>query len=450
MTPPSFRSVQEVYGHLLSFANAEKGQTVEFKLDRMREIAARLGNPQSARPCLHVAGSKGKGSVSTMLASILESSGRETGLYTSPHVADFRERITSAGEFYPDEVYLAAFAELALLAPGPEAFPPGQAPTFFELATLLAFLVFRSAGCAAAVYETGLGGRLDSTNIVEPEASVLTPIELEHTEYLGSTITAIAGEKAGIIKPGRPAFTSALDPSALEVFRRTAEARGSPLRILSEEVVISEVRVARSGTEALAVFRDREVFPEPVVLRSPMIGEVQAGNAALAALTARLSTFRAPPQAVLDGIARAALPARFQILPGEPPVVLDGAHTPASMAYTAGTFSRFFPGPAVLVFACAGDKRAREMAETLAGQFRRAIVTRPGTFKKSDPAAAAAGFAAAGFEVDRIDDTEQALREGLRRAGDAGLPLLVAGSFFLCAEALSVFRDRIREGSPRS
>lgn len=444
MAAPSFRSVRDIYEYLLSFVNAEKGQTVEFKLDRMRDLARRLGDPQIASPCLHVAGSKGKGSVSTMLAKILEASGRTTGLYTSPHILDFRERITRAGEFFPESAYRAAMEELAphVVGAGPERFVGNELPTFFELATLLAFLVYRNQGCDAAVYEVGLGGRLDSTNIVTPEASVITVIEREHTEYLGTTIPEIAGEKAGILKPGVPAFTGSRDPAALEVFRRIAVEKGSELRVLAEECSIRDIRLTRAGTESIVAFRDREVFPEPVLLRTPLVGEAQAENAALAALTARLSSFRPSPEAVLEGIARASLPARFQILDGEPPVILDGAHTPASMAYTAEAFRRLFPGPAVLVFACAEDKRPEEMARVLAGQFRRAIVTRPGTFKKSKPETTAKAFGAAGFEVDLVPDTEEALGVGMERARAAGIPLLVTGSFYLCAAALAAFREQ--------
>ena len=204
--------------------------------------------------------------------------------------------------------------------------------------------------------------------------------------------------------------------------------------------------MTKTGTEAVAAFRDPEVFPEPVRLRTPLIGEVQIENAALAALAARLSSFRAAPEAVLEGLSRAVLPARFQIIPGEPPVVLDGAHTPASMSFTATAFAGLFPGPAVLVFACAQDKRPEEMARVLSTSFRHAIVTRPGTFKKSDPAAAAAGFERAGFTVDRIYDTDEAILEGLRRAGTAGRPMLVTGSFYLCARALALLGPRVGAG----
>ncbi len=307
---------------------------------------------------------------------------------------------------------------------------------------MLAFLVFRAEDCSAAVYETGLGGRLDSTNIVCPEASIITPIELEHTEYLGSTIPAIAGEKAGIIKPGKPVFTSARAPGALETFREVSRQRGSALHVLEEEVVLSEVRVSRTGTDVVAAFRDPEVFPEPVRLHTPLVGSVQAENAALAALTARLSSFRVSPEAVLSGMARTRIPARFQVLPGEPPVILDGAHTPSSLKYLLETFADIFPGPAILIFACAQDKNHGEMARLLSRRFDRVIVTRPGTFKKSDPEAVATSVERAGMRADRVFDTAEALAVGLDRAAESGDPLLVTGSFYLCAEALLAFKGR--------
>lgn len=445
MSAPSFRTVQDIYEYFLSFVNVEKGQATEFKLDRMRGMASRLGEPQLCCPCVHVAGSKGKGSISAMLSRVLEASGRKTGLYTSPHILDWRERTARAGELFPDSSFLAAMEELVPHVVGKSArdFEGGELPTFFELTTLLAFLVFRRERCDAAVYETGLGGRLDSTNIVRPEACVITTIELEHTEFLGDTVAAIAGEKAGIFKPGVPAFTSARNPEALAVFRSTAVERDCSLRILSEEVELSDVRISREGTQARAVFRDPDIFSGPVLLKTPMIGEIQAQNAALAALVARASSFRAPHESVLAGIAQARLPARFQILPGNPPVVLDGAHTPESMAHTVQAFERLFPGPAVLIFACAHDKRHAQMAQVLRPLFDRVIVTKPGGFKQSDPGAVAESFREAGFAVDREDDTESALKAGLRRAQSISAPLLVAGSFYLCAEALRLYESRV-------
>ncbi len=439
--PHRLETVDAVYTRLLEFVNFEKGQSVDFKFDRVRSLLSALGNPEAASPCLHVAGSKGKGSVSTMLARILEASGRKTGLYTSPHLIDFSERISRAGDALGDGFLLSAWDRLGPLVDGKRAdeWPGGMEPTFFELATVLGFLSFVEAGMDAAVYEVGMGGRLDTTNVVSPQAVAITAIELEHTEFLGDTIAEIAFEKAGIIKPGVPAFTSAARPEALEVIRRVAAERNAPMRVLDGECSISEVRVDRRGTEALLSFRDRSIFPEPVRVRTPIIGAIQARNAALAALVARASPFACAPEAVVEGLASARIRARFEILPTEPAIVLDGAHTPESVGFALESFRSIFPEGGVLVFACAHDKRHAEMALALGRGFGEAIVTRPGTFKQSDPGSVEASFKAAGFRTELVSDTAEALREGRRRSIASGKPLLVLGSFYLAAEAAKLF-----------
>jgi len=439
--PHRLETVEAVYARLLEFVNFEKGQSVDFKFDRVRSLLFALGNPEAASPCLHVAGSKGKGSVSTMLARILEASGRKTGLYTSPHLIDFSERISRAGDALGDGFLLSAWDRLGPLVDGKRAdeWPGGMEPTFFELATVLGFLAFVEAGMDAAVYEVGMGGRLDTTNVVSPEAIAITAIELEHTEFLGNTIGEIAFEKAGIVKPGVSAFTSATRPEALEVFRRVAAERNAPLRVLDEECSISELRVDRFGTEAVLSFRDRSIFPEPLRVRTPVIGAVQARNAALAAMVARESSFACPTEAVVAGLAAARIRARFEILPSEPAIVLDGAHTPESVALALESFRSIFPEGGVLVFACAHDKRHAQMALSLARGFSEVIVTKPGTFKQSDPSAVEASFRAAGFRTELVADTAEALEEGRRRSVESGKPFLVLGSFYLAAEAAKLF-----------
>ncbi|MCX7025857.1 MAG: bifunctional folylpolyglutamate synthase/dihydrofolate synthase [Spirochaetes bacterium] len=437
---PAVTAVRDIFSYFLTFVNMEQGHKVDFRLDRILGMLSALGSPELSVPCFHVAGSKGKGSVSAMLASILEAEGLATGLYTSPHILDYRERITRAGTFLPDGTYLHAFSALApiLEARDPSAFAGGELPSFFELSTVLAFLCFRDSGFGAAVYEVGLGGRLDSTNVVLPEASVITPIELEHTEWLGRTIREIAGEKAGIIKDGVPVFTSAVHPDALEVFRATAVARSARLRVLSEEAGLSDISVGLGGTSATVEFRDPAVHSGPLELSTPMIGRVQAENAALAMLASRLSTFRPSVGSCVRGIARASLPARFEVISRDPTVVLDGAHTPGSIRNAIGTWSSLFPSGGVLLFACAIDKHHAEMAGMLKRCFASVIVTKPGSFKPSDPAAVAGSFASAGFAVTLEPDTAAAYSVAILRATSTGSPLLVTGSFYLCSEIMKL------------
>lgn len=440
----SFATTDELYSYLLGFVNVEKGQATVFKLDRMADLCSRLGDPQRAYKTIHVAGSKGKGSVSTMIARILEAAGHTTGLYTSPHILRWKERISLAGEEMPEEIILRAASEVVPLVEGrgKADFPGGELPTYFELTTLIAFCAFREAGCDRAVIETGLGGRLDSTNVVDSAASVITPIELEHTEYLGGTIPLIAGEKAGIIKRGQPCYLSAQRPEARQVFATVAASQGSPLREVGELATVDDVSISDEGTSALIGFEPGSPlasrFPSPIRCRTPMIGSIQAENMALALLAAcELEPLLRPAEAML-GLSKAYLPARFQILkggrPGGSPVVLDGAHTVASTLLALESFESLFPGKKALLFACAEDKKHAEIAAALGPRFDRITLTRPGTFKKSDLAALEASFRGAGASYRLVPDHEEAIARAREEAAELGMPLLVTGSFYLCAE----------------
>jgi len=434
-----FSDSADVYAYLNRFLNFErKLEPTEYRLDRMQRLRELFGRPDESYRVVHVAGSKGKGSTATMIAACLGAAGRRVGLYTSPHLLSFTERIAIGGVPVDAGTLLACADELAgtMDGEGPDDFPGGEAPTYFELLTMLGFLCFRKAGCDDAVIEVGLGGRLDSTNVVTPAACVITPIELEHTELLGGTIPLIAYEKAGIIKPGVPVFTSAARPEALAVIRDRARELGAPLTVLDEAVSLEDVRVSSAGTSMIARWRDRSLFGAPVELRTPMIGRVQAGNAAIAALVAKSLGVEEP--SILRGIGSARLRARFEILGSDPVVILDGAHTEDSIRACAEDFSAIFPGGGHLLFGCAKDKPARPMAVALRPFFSSVTVTRPGTFKESDAAGIEAAFAAEGFEVARVDDTDTAIRTALGRASAAGQPLLVTGSFYLCAAAASI------------
>lgn len=464
----TFRDADEVYAYLNRFLNFERRlEPTEYRLDRMERLKALYGKPDEAYRVVHVAGSKGKGSTATMIASILQASGRLVGLYTSPHLLSYTERIAIGGRPVDDAVLLPAASELADAMEGerPEDFPGGEAPTYFELLTMLGFLCFRRAGCDDAVIEVGLGGRLDSTNVVRPAACVVTPIELEHTELLGDTIPKIAAEKAGILKAGVPAFSSATRPEALAVVRERAEALGCPLVVLDEAASLSGVTIGRDGTSfrleptevgvtpsasatvasaVRATVADSFAAWKGIRARTPLIGVVQARNAAIAAMvSAYLGCGR---DDIERGLASARLRARFEILEGPPPAVLDGAHTPDSMAAAASDFKAIFPEGGLLLFGCAKDKDARAMARVLGQAFSEVVITRPGTFKESDPAAMEEAFRSEGFSVERLDDTDAAIERAMRRSDATGRPLLVAGSFYLCAAAAPALDARSRRG----
>ena len=442
-----FSDSDAIFDYLMRYVNVEKGQATVFKLDRMRALASALGNPQAGRLTIHVAGSKGKGSVSTMCARILEASGRKVGIYTSPHLIHWKERIAFASGPMDDRTLIAALEEILPLVEGkgPADFPGGEEPTFFELTTLLAFCAFRSTGCDAQVIEVGLGGRLDSTNIVDPDVSVITPIELEHTQFLGDTIAKIAGEKAGIIKAGRPVCVSAQKPEAFAVFEARACAEGGRLLAVGRDVLVRGVSVGPGGTSCILAPGPagensdpglaRILSPAGLAVSSPMPGAVQAQNMALAVLASSRALPDLAVEAVVRGLSWASLPARFEVIPGEPTVVLDGAHTPESVRLALATMEELFPGKRVLLFACAHDKRHDEMAELLASRFERIIITKPGTFKVSEPEKVFESFTRRTQAAILVADTGPALDLALAETRSRGASLLVTGSFYLCAEA---------------
>lgn len=430
-----------VFEAFLPYANLERGQSVgTFRLDRMRALCDLAGHPEASFRSVHVAGSKGKGSVSAMLASVIAAQGFRVGLYTSPHVIEFKERIQVVGEEIPDSAFLECGERIARFLSDWEKSSHAELgpPTFFELVTLLSFMVFRERRCEWAVIEVGLGGRLDSTNVILPEASVLTAIELEHTEYLGHTIPDIAFEKAGIIKPGRAAFAGKMRSEALEVMRRRAEELGSPFVYAPERSRVESAAPTPRGMVASLVLVDRAGAERRLDLSLRLSGRIQAENAALAACVAVELFPGIGDDALIGGLDRATVPARFQLLSEDPPVVADGAHTPDSAALCLETWLALYGPGGTLVFGCAADKDSKAMASILADSFDRVIVTAPGSFKKSSPIGAFEDFRSGSRTLVLEPDT----RRALKLAREKGEKTLITGSFYLAAEAIKLFTGR--------
>lgn len=441
----TFRSADDVFRWMESFVNLERSRVARgLRLDRMEGLCALAGKPQFALPTIHVAGSKGKGSFAVMAASVLQEAGLKTALYLSPHVSDYRERIALSDGFFPEELYIKEGEELKVIAEEYLALHgrgEESEPSFFELATLYFFLCAREARCDAAVVETGMGGRLDATNVVLPEVSVIQPIELEHTEWLGDTLEKIAGEKAGIAKPGRPLISATQDERVMEVLRRAAETKGCPFYPLGELSELRNLSVDPEGTSFVLAFPglpDGGPFGGELRLRLSMLGSVQARNAAAAALAVKLAFPVVDAGTLARGLARAVAPARFEKVMDRPPVLLDGAHTPASAALVVRTFRDLYGEGGVLLFGCAVDKDVRAMAAELAPHFSTVYATKPGSFKKCDLQSIRGAFEEAGHRsVIVIAATDEALREAIEEAKRRDLPLLVTGSFYLAAEARS-------------
>lgn len=440
-------SLDRLQQWLDSYLNFEKlPQKDIFWLDTMEFLCQKLGNPQDTFPSVHVAGSKGKGSTSVMIASILEAAGYTTGLYTSPHILSFAERVASAKGPLPEQIYQAATARLMeAVSSIPARDLPGQRPiTWFELVTTFAFLCFREAQVDWAVFETGLGGRLDATNVIRPKISVITPIELEHTEYLGDTIEKIAAEKAGIIKEGVPVVLGLQSSEAKAVLTRRAKELQSPV-ISLEKVISAAGRIVQGKMEARL---ESPLFSRPLTTKLALLGDYQLWNAAAAALTVKTILPDLPEEAVEMGLAAASLPGRFEVVEHHQQlVILDGAHTPNSVRSTLSTLKRYLEECGLsakephLLFACAADKDVETMAVLFSG-FGRITLTRPGGEKQSSLELVQEAFQKAGHTFTCYQDYQQAIIQALEEARRQDAILLVTGSFYLLAEVKKMLEKR--------
>jgi dihydrofolate synthase/folylpolyglutamate synthase len=444
-----FSSSVEVFSWLSRFINLESGVIKRipktYRLDRMEILAELTGHPERCAPSIHIAGSKGKGSVTGMIASILEADGRKAARYMSPHINDFRERICLGNSFFDEDVYCAAadvlydLAEYKVPALENSLFDPsceeGEALTFFELLTLYFFLCAKAGGCDSMVVETGLGGRLDSTNIINPLVSAITLIELEHTTILGNTIPAVADEKAGIIKADRPLILARQSPEALEVFRTRAGEKNSPLFYFPEIAAVENVKINPNGTDFSLVVCGESASRYaqlPLNLSIPIPGHVQAENAGLAVVAVKTAFPDIADDVIRRGLEKVKIHARFEKIIDMPPLIIDGAHTPESALLCAETFCSLYGGNGILLFGCAADKNAAAMAEILLPRFSQILITTPGTFKNSDLDKVYRAFSSG--KTSCIKDTREAIIHALETGLRENMPILCTGSFYLASE----------------
>jgi dihydrofolate synthase/folylpolyglutamate synthase len=390
------------YADLLARLAGVRALGVELGLDRMRLALARLGDPQTRFAAVQIAGTNGKGSTAAMAEAVLREAGLRTGLYSSPHLARFSERIRVAGREV-DGDRLAALDRLVAATEVPL--------TYFEVATALAFLAMAEAGVEVAVLETGLGGRLDAVTTCAPCATAITSIGIDHTGYLGDTLTAIAGEKAGIMKPGVPCFVGRVPPEADHELARAAAAAGAPLFRLGPDFARPRFSIG-------------------------LAGEHQADNAALAVELARAAGSRVgrpiDDQALARGLAGVRWPGRCEWVGGD--LLFDCAHNADGAGALAAALATLAPGRrAVLVVSIVDDKDPEAMLAALAPAAA-AIVTTRSDNPRALPATALATVAAR-FTADAVacDDPDAALAEARRRAGPGGV-VVVCGSMFLVGQ----------------
>jgi dihydrofolate synthase / folylpolyglutamate synthase len=383
-------------------------------LERMVRALDALGHPERTFRILHVAGTNGKGSTCAMAAQALLEAGHRTGLYTSPHLVQFNERIALDGRPIEDAALERLTGTIRRACPWHDAGAAGDRLTYFEFATLLALLHFSEAGADAAVLEVGLGGRFDATNAVRPVACAVSRIGLDHTELLGDTLAAIAREKAGIFKSGVPGVVAyAQPPEAMEVLRVEAERRGTPLTVASQS------------------------YPGPIALA----GQHQRGNAALAAAALRLldaAGVMVPDEAIARGIARARWPGRLETVAG---VLLDGAHNPDGAASLAAALPALHPGrPVELVFGVLADKDHRGILGALAPAVRGLHLVEP----RSPRARSTATYRDLARSLVPLAHEHPSVVEAIdcarRAAGGDGL-VCVAGSLYLVGEARALLAE---------
>ena len=411
----------------------------EFNLDRMFALMEALGNPQTIYPIIHVAGTKGKGSVSALCASALQAAGYKTGLYTSPHLQDYCERIQINGEPISHEFMVELVEEIK---PAVAKIPK---LTTFEITTALGFLAFAKQGSEAAVIEVGLGGRLDATNVVMPKVSVITSLSYDHMAVLGDTLAKIAGEKAGIIKPRVPVVSSSQKEEALEVLERVAKQKECEFILVGRDVKFERLSSSLEG-QALAVSDQRLAVSGQktgVNLKIPLLGSHQVENAATADAALKASGIQISDKAIQKGFSQVKWPARFEVLRREPPVVIDSAHNRDSALRLRQTLDEYFPGqPVILIFCALEDKDISGMLEELKPRLELVVAT-----QANHPRAPAAVWTAeevkkAGIPVGAVSPVSAALERALELAGTNKI-VLSAGSVAFAGEVGAAWRKRM-------
>lgn len=428
----------EALQYLDSFINYEKLDDYDykksFKLDRMRKLACLLGEPQKGIESIHVAGSKGKGSTAEIISSILKAAGFKTGLYTSPHLVSFRERIRIGDEFISEEDVSRILDRVkAVIGKMGE-----EGLSFFEIYTALAYLYFKEKKVDFAVYETGLGGRLDATNIIEPLAAAITPISYEHTDKLGDTLREIAAEKAGIIKDDTICVSAPQEEEALQVIKETCRKKKVRLIIVGKDILFEEVR----ADDKKEVFNILGLFGEYPMLELKLLGSHQIVNAASAIgviEALRLRGIDIPFDAVRRGIENARWAGRLEIVSRRPCVVLDGAQNRASAnALAKGVKKLLRYKNLILVLGVSKDKDIKGILEELLPISGSVILTKSKVADRALDPSIIKEYIISDKDVSLTSNVADALEKAALKATQDDL-ILVTGSLFVVGEARERF-----------
>ena len=428
--------------YLNSFVNYEQIPGISYaqpgySLSHVEELLNRMGDPQLAARTIHIAGTKGKGSVATMIAQVLSSSGYKTGLYTSPHLHTLRERISVDGSLISEAEFAAAMAEVKPFIESMKQDAGFQQLTYFEVLTALTFAYFRKKHVDFQVLEVGLGGRLDATNVARPIVCIITPISLDHTQILGNSLEEIAGEKAGIIKSGCWVVLSPQPEEAAPVITDICREK--------------ETKVVQVGKDITWHKIGGDLYHQSLVIEGktskyqvsiPLLGDYQLENtaAAVAALEILASTgFAISAADIAQGLARVKWPGRFQILQQHPTVLVDGAHNVASMKGLVNNIKAYFSYKRIfLVFGTSCDKDIPGIINELVALSPQVIVTRTAHSRAASLSTLAAEFSKRGIEPEIRETVAEAISRVLYLADRADI-ICVIGSLFVVGEALDYF-----------
>jgi dihydrofolate synthase/folylpolyglutamate synthase len=409
---------------------------MRFGLERVERALSALGHPERVAPVLHVAGTNGKGSTCAMAAAALRAAGLRTGLYTSPHLEAFNERIQVDGLPIADEALAAAVAAVRAACPWHEAGAPQERLTYFEFATLAGLLHFARRRVEVAVIEVGLGGRLDATNVVQPEVCAITSISLEHTDVLGNTLAEIASEKAGIIKKGIPVVSAPQKEEVSQVIEKVSRERGALLIRAGQDI-------QWEGLGYDAVHQSLRVKGRLASydLTIPLVGDYQLENATVAVGCLEVlidKGFHLSSETIVRGMSAVIWPGRLQVLRQSPYVVVDGAHNPYSASKLRQALKKYFVyRRATLIIGTSSDKDISGIVSELAPVFNRVIVTRSIHPRAMSVEALVEQFARLGVRAEATDDISVALPMAISGSGKDDL-VCVTGSLFVVAGAIEL------------
>ena len=417
------------YEETLSWLYGLETMGIKLGLHNVTELLRRMGDPHRQFRSVHVAGTNGKGSVCAMTESILRSHGYATGLYTSPHLVDFTERIQTSGTQISQGQLCRLAEEVRGHVEDMVLVSKESYPTFFEVTTAIAFAHFAEAGVEEAVVEVGMGGRLDATNVIQPDCTAITRISLEHTQYLGDTLEKIAAEKAGIIKHGVPVVTAEDGREALGVIEQIAAERKAPLRRVGAEIRFDMVESTIDGTTV-------RLGSLPTVTL-PLLGNFQSENAALAygiAIELPSRGVEVGEQAILEGLRRVRWPGRLELVHRRPTVVFDVSHTPDGARAVASDVRHLFGDEALLILGVLNDKDLDGIAKAFSSISDKAIAVSPASNRAFSAHETGTALRRYMTDVREAPSVAEALSTAVASASEDDV-IIVAGSLYTVGEA---------------